>query len=105
MALTGYHQLQSEIAAFGLEDEVSLKMVGEYWSARCCFPWYYLSGSVIYGPVSPEDVQHLVEEHLYKGRFAADCKPCGELSGRIAVIRQERHSPAEKGWSRARWNH
>jgi hypothetical protein len=43
--------------------------------------------AVIYGPVRPEDVHFLVEEHLYKGRIAAGLQaPLRELTGRIAWL-------------------
>ncbi|HQL40191.1 MAG TPA: (2Fe-2S) ferredoxin domain-containing protein, partial [Anaerolineaceae bacterium] len=77
-----YQQLQSEIAAFGLEDEVSLKMVGDIGRHDAVPMVIIYPEAVIYGPVKPEDVHHLVEEHLYKGRVAAELQaPVRELSG------------------------
>ncbi len=93
-----YHQLQSEIAAFGLEDEVSLKMVGDIGRHDAVPMVIIYPEAVIYGPVKPEDVHHLVEEHLYKGRVAAELQaPVRELSGRIAWLSARKGTlPAEK---------
>ncbi|HOU43849.1 MAG TPA: NADH-quinone oxidoreductase subunit NuoF [Anaerolineaceae bacterium] len=93
-----YYQLQSEIAAFGLEDEVSLKMVGDIGRHDAVPMVIIYPEAVIYGPVKPEDVHHLVEEHLYKGRVAAELQaPVRELSGRIAWLSARKGTlPAEK---------
>ncbi|HNZ00768.1 MAG TPA: NADH-quinone oxidoreductase subunit NuoF [Anaerolineaceae bacterium] len=93
-----YQQLQSEIAAFGLEDEVSLKMVGDIGRHDAVPMVIIYPEAVIYGPVKPEDVHHLVEEHLYKGRVAAELQaPVRELSGRIAWLSARKGTlPAEK---------
>ena len=54
--------------------------------------------AVIYGPVRPEDVHFLVEEHLYKGRIAAGLQASvRELSGRIAWLSARKGTlPAEQ---------
>ena len=54
--------------------------------------------AVIYGPVKPEDVHFLVEEHLYKGRIAAGLQaPAREMTGRIAWLSARRGTlPAEQ---------
>ncbi len=82
-----YSRLEQEINAFGLQDEVSLTMVADI-GRHDCFPIVIVyPEAVIYGPVRPEDVHFLVEEHLYKGRIAAGLQaPAQELTGRIAWI-------------------
>ena len=54
--------------------------------------------AVIYGPVKPIDVHHLVEEHLYKGRIVTDLQAAKrELSGRIAWLNARKGTlPAEQ---------
>ena len=54
--------------------------------------------AAIYGPVKTEDVHHLVEEHLYKGRIASELLASSrELSGRIAWLSARKGTlPAEK---------
>jgi NADP-reducing hydrogenase subunit HndC len=54
--------------------------------------------AVVYGPVTPEDVHFLVEEHLVKGRVAAGLQASArELSGRIAWLSARRGTlPAEQ---------
>ncbi len=54
--------------------------------------------AVIYGPVKPDDVAHLVEEHLYKGRIATALQAARrELSGRIAWLYARKGTlPAEQ---------
>ena len=54
--------------------------------------------AVIYGPVTPEDVHFLVEEHLYKGRVADSLRaPAHELTGHIAWLSARKGTlPAEQ---------
>ena len=54
--------------------------------------------AVIYGPVKPEDVHFLVEEHLYKGRVASTLLAAAkELTGRISWLQARKGTlPAEK---------
>ena len=54
--------------------------------------------AVIYGPVTAENVHYIVEEHLYKGRIAANMQaPVRELSGKIAWLTARKGTlPAEQ---------
>jgi NADP-reducing hydrogenase subunit HndC len=54
--------------------------------------------AVVYGPVRPDQAAYLVDEHLFKGRIAADLiAPVKELSGHIAWLRARKGTlPAEK---------
>ena len=93
-----FERLQEEIKAFGLEDEVSLSMVGDVGRHDAIPIVIVYPEATIYGPVRPEDVHFLVEEHLYKGRVAAGLQaPARELSGRIAWLSARKGTlPAEK---------
>ncbi len=92
-----FDQLQKEISAFGLKDEVSLSMVGDVGRHDAAPLAIVYPEAVIYGPVTPKDVRYLVEEHLYKGRIAAGLQASQrELSGRIAWISARKDTlPAE----------
>ena len=97
-AKTVFEKLQSEIKAFGLEEEISLSMVGDVGRHDAVPMVIVYPEAVIYGPVTPDDVHLLVEEHLYKGRIASGLQASSrELSGRIAWISARKGTlPAEK---------
>lgn len=97
-AATVFEQLQQEIAAFGLQDEVSATMVGDVGRHDALPMVIVYPEAVIYGPVKPADVHFLVEEHLYKGRIAAGLQASArELSGRIAWLSARKGTlPAEQ---------
>lgn len=90
--------LQEAIASFGLQDEVSISMVGEIGRHDAVPMVIVYPEAVIYGPVRPEDARFLVEEHLYKGRIAAGLQaPLRELTGRVAWISARKGTlPAEQ---------
>ena len=83
--------------AFEIEDEISLTMVGDIGRHDASPMLIVYPEAVIYGPVKPEDVHFLVEEHLYKGRIATNLQaPARELTGRIAWITARKGTlPAE----------
>lgn len=92
-----FEKLQAEIKAFGLQDEVSVTMTGDV-GRHDALPLVIVYPEVTtYGPVSPDNVHHLVEEHLYKGRIATDLKASAkELTGQIAwLAAREGTLPAE----------
>jgi len=93
-----YQELQREIEAFGLQDEISLTMVGDVGRHDAAPIVIIYPEAVIYGPVKKENVHHLVEEHLYKGRIAGELQaPVRELSGRIAWLAARKGTlPAEQ---------
>ena len=93
-----YQKLQQEIHAFDLQDEISLTMVGDVGRHDSSPLVIVYPEAVIYGPVKPEDVHFLVEEHLYKGRIAAGFQaPARELTGRIAWLSARKGTlPAEQ---------
>ncbi|RPJ43221.1 MAG: NADP oxidoreductase, partial [Chloroflexi bacterium] len=90
--------MQAEIAAFGLQDEVNLSMVGDIGRHDAIPMVIVYPEAVVYGPVRPEDVHYLVEEHLFKGRVAAGLQASvRELSGRIAWLSARKGTmPAEQ---------
>jgi NADP-reducing hydrogenase subunit HndC len=82
-----YWRLQQEIEKFGLQDEVSVAMVGDVGRHDAVPLVIVYPEAVVYGPVKVEDVPFLVEEHLYKGHVATRLQaPSRELSGRIAWL-------------------
>ncbi|MBP8997380.1 MAG: NADH-quinone oxidoreductase subunit NuoF [Anaerolineaceae bacterium] len=93
-----FQALQSEITTFGLENEISLSMVGDIGRHDAAPLVIVYPEAVIYGPVHKDQVHHLVEEHLYKGRIAADLQaPIKELSGKIAWLTTRKGTlPAEQ---------
>jgi NADP-reducing hydrogenase subunit HndC len=93
-----FQNLQTELKAFDLTDEVSLSMVGDIGRHDAVPMVIVYPEAVIYGPVKPEDVHFLVEEHLYKGRIAAGLQaPAREMTGRIAWLSARRGTlPAEQ---------
>jgi NADP-reducing hydrogenase subunit HndC len=93
-----FQRIQEEIAAFGLQDEVSVAMVGDIGRHDAIPMVIVYPEAVVYGPVRPEDVHFLVEEHLYKGRIAAGLQASvRELSGRIAWLSTRKGTmPAEQ---------
>jgi len=92
-----FDRLQSEIQAFHIEDEISITMVGDVGRHDATPLLIVYPEAVIYGPVTPDDVHFLVEEHLYKGRIASNLQaPARELTGRIAWISARKGTlPAE----------
>ena len=96
-ALDVFTTLQQQIAAFGLDEEISLSMISEV-SKKPQNPLVLVyPDAVIYGSVSPEDVPHIVEEHLYKGRVVEEKQISPyDLTGRIAWLSARKGTlPAE----------
>lgn len=93
-----FDQLQAEIAKYGLANEISLTEVTDIGRHDAIPMVIVYPEAVAYGPVTPEDVPYLVEEHLYKGRIANDLlAPTREMSGRIAWLRSRKGTlPAEQ---------
>ena len=93
-----YQRLSKEIEAFKLGDEISLSMVSDIERSDASPMVIVYPEAVVYGPVAPDDVHFLVEEHLYKGRIASRLQaPTKELSGKIAWLSaREGTLPAEQ---------
>jgi NADP-reducing hydrogenase subunit HndC len=92
-----YERLQSEIQAFGLEDEITVTTVTDIGRHDAIPMIIVYPEAVIYGPVSPDQIHQIVEEHLYKGRVVEEfLAPVRELSGQIAWLRARKGAlPAE----------
>jgi NADP-reducing hydrogenase subunit HndC len=96
-ALDVFTTLQQQIAAFGLDEEISLSMISEV-SKKPQNPLVLVyPDAVIYGSVTPEDIPHIVEEHLYKGRVVEEKQISPyDLTGRIAWLSARKGTlPAE----------
>ncbi len=93
-----FEGLQQHIKAFGLQDEISLTLVGDVGRHDALPLVIVYPEATIYGPVKPEDTKHLVEEHLYKGRPASELTASyRELSGKIAWVNARKGTmPAEQ---------
>jgi NADP-reducing hydrogenase subunit HndC len=93
-----FENLQKEISFFGLNDEISLTMVGDVGRHDALPLVIVYPEATIYGPVKPEDVHNLVEEHLYKGREVPELQASAkELSGKIAWVNARKGTlPAEQ---------
>jgi NADP-reducing hydrogenase subunit HndC len=87
------HHLQR----FGLEEEISVSFANDIGQSNASPLVIIYPEAVIYGPISPSDVPHLVEEHLYKGRIVEEKRaPANALSGRIAWLAARKGTlPAE----------
>ena len=93
-----YQCIQEELKNFGLDQEISLSMVGDIGRHDAVPLVIVYPEAVIYGPVKPTDAHLLVEEHLYNGRIAVPLQaPARELTGRIAWLSSRKGTlPAEK---------
>lgn len=96
-ALEVFTALQHELIKRGLDDEISLSMVSDIHKKDFTPLVLVYPDAVIYGPVSPQDIPQIVEEHLYKGRVVAEKQVSPyELSGRIAWLSARKGTlPAE----------
>ncbi len=65
-----FQRLSEELKSYNLEDEISLSMVSDIDRCEASPLVIVYPEATVYGPVQPEDVKFLVEEHLYKGRIA-----------------------------------
>ena len=88
---------REELHRYGLQDEVSLSLIEDVGHCFSLPLVIIYPEAVIYGPVSPQDVPLIIEEHLYKGRIVEEkLAPSYDLSGRIAWVYTRKGSlPAE----------
>lgn len=96
-ALEVFNQLQRQIRAYDMEEEISLSMANDIDKKGLNPLVLVYPDAVIYGRVTPEDVPEIVEEHLYKGRVVEEKQISPyDLSGRIAWLSARKGSlPAE----------
>jgi NADP-reducing hydrogenase subunit HndC len=96
-AMDVFTTLQQKLSEFGLEEEISVSMVNDVSKPGLDPMVLVYPDAVIYGPVKPEDVHNIVEEHLYKGRVVAakQVSPY-DLTGRVAWLSARKGTlPAE----------
>jgi NADP-reducing hydrogenase subunit HndC len=80
-----FRALQAEIRGFGLAEEIKVTTISDV-GERDDLPLVIIyPEAVVYGPVSPEDVPVLVEEHLIHGRIVMSLlgkmhEPVGEIA-------------------------
>ncbi|RME77391.1 MAG: NADH-quinone oxidoreductase subunit NuoF [Chloroflexi bacterium] len=93
-----FSALQAEIKRLGLQDEISLLMTGDLGRHDALPLVIVYPEATIYGPVKPENVPWLVEEHLYKGRIVPELQAsAAELTGQIAWLTARQGTlPAEQ---------
>ncbi len=93
-----FRRLESEIDRLGLSDEIALSTIVDVGRSDATPMVIIYPEAVVYGPIKPEDVTRIVEEHLYKGRVAEELlAPKRELTGRIAWLNARKGSmPAEQ---------
>ncbi len=93
-----YRCFQEEVQTYGIEDEISLAMAGEVSRKDIAPIVIVYPEAVVYGPVTPNDVHTIVEEHLYKGRIASNLQASArEMTGKIAWLSARKGTlPAEK---------
>ncbi len=92
-----FTELHRELVNYGLEDEISLSLVSDIGRNGMSPLILVYPDAVIYGPVTPEDVHQIVEEHLYKGRVVQEKQISPyHLSGRVAWLSARKGTlPAE----------
>jgi len=96
-SLDVFTELQKQILAFGLEEEIALSMVNDISKSGFTPLVLVYPDAVIYGPIKPDDVHQIVEEHLYKGRVVEEKQISPyNLTGRIAWLSARKGTlPAE----------
>lgn len=89
--------LHAAIKSLDLSDEVAVASIPEIGNVRNLPLVVILPEATVYAPVKPEDVPHLVEEHLYKGREVATLKVTdNDTLRKIAWLTQRKGTlPAE----------
>ncbi len=92
-----YAAFQQQFRKYDLEQEVHLSYASDLGHSAALPLVIVYPEAVIYGPLKAEDVPHIVEEHLYKGRIVEEkIAPTYELSGRVAWLKARKGTlPAE----------
>lgn len=93
-----YSRFQAELAVLGLSEEIALSQFTDSGREDVLPLVIIYPEASAYGPVTPEDVKRIVEEHLYKGRVVEELlAPVKELSGRIGWLKARKGAmPMEK---------
>lgn len=92
-----FSAFQQQLRDYGLTEEVSLSMVSDLGYSYASPLVLIYPEAVVYGPIEPADVPHIVEEHLYKGRIVEEKRaPAHRLSGKVAWLSARKGTlPAE----------
>jgi NADP-reducing hydrogenase subunit HndC len=93
-----YQSFHDELAAADLSEEVALSQIADSGRTDILPMVIIYPEASVYGPVKPEDVKRIVEEHLYKGRVVQDLlAPVRELTGRVSWLKARKGAqPMEK---------
>ena len=93
-----FDAFEKEIKGAGLENEVDLRMVEDFGRHEAVPLVVVYPEAIVYGPVKPANVHHLVEEHLSKGNIATELQMRAEdMTGKIAWIHARKGTlPAEQ---------
>jgi NADP-reducing hydrogenase subunit HndC len=96
-ALDVFNAIQQQLTAFGLEEEITVSMVNDVSKPGLDPLVLVYPDAVIYGSVTTDDIPHLVEEHLYKGRVVEEKQISPyDLTGRVAWLTARKGTlPAE----------
>jgi len=97
-AQTVYERIQQALEGFGLQNEVALSTLTDGGRSDISPMVIVYPEAIVYGPIKPEQVPHLVEEHLLKGRPVPEwIAPVRELTGKIAWLHSRQGTlPAEQ---------
>ncbi len=92
------YNLNEALATYNLQDEVDVSTITDVNRSNVLPLVIVYPEATVYGPVAPSEARYLVEEHLYKGRVAANLvAPPKQLTGQIGSLRTHRgYNPAEQ---------
>ena len=92
-----FNRFQDKLVEYDLQDEISLSLIGDIGRHDALPLVIVYPEAVVYGPVTEKEVDHIVEEHLYKGRIAYDMQAVVQsLSGKISWLSNRKGTmPAE----------
>ncbi len=92
-----FDRFQDKLVEYDLQDEISLSLIGDIGRHDALPLVIVYPEAVVYGPVTVKEVDHIVEEHLYKGRIAYDMQAVVQsLSGKISWLSNRKGTmPAE----------
>ena len=93
-----FQSFHDELAAADLSEEVALSQIADSGRMDILPMVIIYPEASVYGPVKPEDVKRIVEEHLHKGRVVQDLlAPVRELTGRVSWLKARKGTqPMEK---------
>ncbi|MFH1446429.1 MAG: NADH-quinone oxidoreductase subunit NuoF [Chloroflexota bacterium] len=92
-----FSAFQQKIREYGLSDEISVSLISDIGHSNATPLVIIYPEVVIYGPIKPDDVPNIVEEHLAKGHIVErKLAPVHELSGHLSWLSSRKGTlPAE----------